>query len=279
MSYYDDLLDDRWKKKRQKIIERDSHKCKNCNNNFLKEDFKREINGLSGSHNQKIIFIPFLSKGRICTYYDTEILSALSGGEFYVIYYDVIGDNHFSKVYGIQQLLCDKTSKESVLSFDDIEIKLKILGEKITRIRNNPDEYISSQEKKGQTRWSYVQGLHVHHTYYQYGLFAWEYPDASLETYCWKCHEEIHAETKIPCRDKNGNLMNYLTPCGRCSGAGYFPEYRHVQQGRCFECNGARYEELFRGSRAAANRRANKSGGENRKLKFRNPREVHRQGK
>lgn len=36
-----------------------------------------------------------------------------------------------------------------------------------------------------------------------------------------------------------------LTPCHRCKGAGFFPEFRHVSNGVCFRCNGSRYEELF----------------------------------
>lgn len=39
--------------------------------------------------------------------------------------------------------------------------------------------------------------LHVHHTYYEHGLLAWEYPDESLTTLCSICHIEAHKE-KIP---------------------------------------------------------------------------------
>jgi hypothetical protein len=34
--------------------------------------------------------------------------------------------------------------------------------------------------------------LNVHHTYYDKGLSAWEYPDESLKCYCEKCHEREH---------------------------------------------------------------------------------------
>lgn len=38
--------------------------------------------------------------------------------------------------------------------------------------------------------------------------------------------------------------MNF-TPCKRCAGYGYFPEYKHVENGICFRCGGNRYEELI----------------------------------
>ena len=38
--------------------------------------------------------------------------------------------------------------------------------------------------------------------------------------------------------------MNF-TPCVRCNGMGYFPEYKKIENGICFRCRGARYEELI----------------------------------
>lgn len=33
------------------------------------------------------------------------------------------------------------------------------------------------------------------------------------------------------------------TPCPRCGGGGYFPQYKHVDGGRCFRCNGTGFIE------------------------------------
>ncbi len=33
------------------------------------------------------------------------------------------------------------------------------------------------------------KGLDVHHSYYQNGLMAWEYPDEALHCLCHECHE------------------------------------------------------------------------------------------
>ncbi len=90
--------------------------------------------------------------------------------------------------------------------------------------------------------------LNVHHKYYLYSSKAWEYPDSALITLCEHCHLLVHKETsiKVYTYDANHQMieMNY-TPCLRCHGAGYFPQWNHVEHGVCFRCRGARYEELI----------------------------------
>lgn len=94
-------------------------------------------------------------------------------------------------------------------------------------------------------KYIFVPGLHVHHKYYQDRLKPWEYPDYALTTLCWVCHEQLHAKINVPKLDMNGNNIGQMTPCSRCCGAGIFPEFRHVNAGICFKCNGARYKELI----------------------------------
>lgn len=89
--------------------------------------------------------------------------------------------------------------------------------------------------------------LEVHHRYYEFDALAWEYNDSALITLCKNCHDLIHKTIAPLCYCvKEGQLvpMNF-TPCYRCSGAGYFREYKHIQNGICFRCRGLRYEELF----------------------------------
>jgi len=93
--------------------------------------------------------------------------------------------------------------------------------------------------------------LQVHHKYYVEGLDPWEYRDSALVTLCEECHQKLHRwilarGEKIPCYQVvNGSLVEIeLTPCSRCNGAGYFPEYQHVWGGLCFRCRGARYDEI-----------------------------------
>lgn len=89
--------------------------------------------------------------------------------------------------------------------------------------------------------------LHVHHKHYIYGLDPWEYKDSELVTLCEDCHAATHEEQDIPIYRLNGNILQriVLTPCCRCSGAGYLHQYRHVQNGICFRCHGQRYDEYI----------------------------------
>jgi hypothetical protein len=90
--------------------------------------------------------------------------------------------------------------------------------------------------------------LNVHHKYYEAGKNAWEYADNALITLCDECHHKIHkcSDVKVYAKvDGKYITMNY-TPCTRCHGMGYFPEYKKIQGGICFRCRGLRYEELIR---------------------------------
>lgn len=87
--------------------------------------------------------------------------------------------------------------------------------------------------------------LHVHHKHYIEGLDPWEYKDSELVTFCETCHSHFHHLHTIPYyRRVEDSLVRILrTPCRRCDGSGYFPEYRHIEGGVCFRCRGQKYEE------------------------------------
>lgn len=89
--------------------------------------------------------------------------------------------------------------------------------------------------------------LQVHHKHYINGLDPWEYKDTELVTLCEDCHAHVHTHYDVPVyRIDEGKLVEVqLTSCSRCGGAGWFPEYKHVQGGICFRCHGAKYDELI----------------------------------
>lgn len=87
--------------------------------------------------------------------------------------------------------------------------------------------------------------LHIHHNFYVIGRLPWQYDDKDLRTLCNWCHEDLHQHEGITVYDKRGNLVNQLTPCQRCGGQGWFPEFAHVEDGVCFRCWGEKYEELL----------------------------------
>jgi hypothetical protein len=86
---------------------------------------------------------------------------------------------------------------------------------------------------------------HVHHKYYIIDNLAWDYPNDALILFCHKCHLSYHKDNIVPVyKSMDLNDKIEMKPCFRCNGAGHFPEYKHVENGVCFQCKGARYEEL-----------------------------------
>jgi hypothetical protein len=89
--------------------------------------------------------------------------------------------------------------------------------------------------------------IHVHHKFYIKNFLPWQYASQDLISYCNWCHFEFHKENKVKIFELiSGELheLNYST-CRRCNGAGWFPEYRKIQNGVCFRCHGLKYEELI----------------------------------
>ena len=93
------------------------------------------------------------------------------------------------------------------------------------------------------------QGTHlqVHHKRYIIGLDPWEYNDTDLITLCEACHNDLHLQEEVPVYRLEGNHIvgAHFTPCSRCGGRGWIPEYAHVQGGICFRCYGAKYDEII----------------------------------
>ena len=89
--------------------------------------------------------------------------------------------------------------------------------------------------------------LHVHHLYYVKSKRPWEYKNDALTTLCNDCHLKIHQTEVIPVYEVVGGVKIKIPAqtCGRCHGAGYFPQYKKVENGVCFQCRGTRYTNLI----------------------------------
>lgn len=84
--------------------------------------------------------------------------------------------------------------------------------------------------------------LQVHHRFYISGHLPWEYEDDALITMCNWCHSAFHESNSVTVYI--GSLEQQVTSqvCKRCDGSGWFQEYTHIQNGVCFQCNGAGYD-------------------------------------
>lgn len=88
--------------------------------------------------------------------------------------------------------------------------------------------------------------IQIHHKKYILNRLPWEYENDDLQTLCNYCHSDVHVTEVIPIYNEDGNLLSDYTSCDRCNGTGFMPEFKHVQQGVCFKCNGDRFSiKLF----------------------------------
>lgn len=235
------LLEPQWQSKRIEILERDNHKCKYCSNrNILKDLHVGTLHRINDDIDSPGDFLVDEIKDGYRLYIDSFIIS---------------GTTHAALIFNYRKL----EKSLSYLVFHQLTPNVIIAISKRKRdIRAIYQEYnlgnkcdpsnlgLFLDEKFLQSvQWDYVKGLHVHHKYYQEDKRPWEYSDDSMITVCSPCHETIHAREKIPFLDKKGRQTNMVTPCNRCGGKGYIHEYRHVQEGICFRCNGVRYEEFI----------------------------------
>ena len=247
MASYEELLQKQeWKDKRKVILKRDANRCTICSNQVLVKDClvgyvgKEEVKRLPISKVKKLTIYCFYligtSNQRMKWKDVVPIFGKLSSEEYdhYIVYY-------FNSREGLDyEIDEDVNLNPSFYRVVAVTTAANNESAAIYNRENNP--YLTTSYLEA-TDWLYVQGLHIHHTYYQEGKMPWEYPNDALQTLCWNCHESLHENTKVPHLDVYGNEIGKLTPCSRCLGIGYFPQYKHVENGVCFKCRGMRYEE------------------------------------
>lgn len=85
--------------------------------------------------------------------------------------------------------------------------------------------------------------LEVHHKRYILNRLPWEYNSDDLITFCNHCHSEFHQHNKVVVYSEDEMMKLDYQVCPKCNGAGYLPEYSHVENGVCFQCMGERYTQ------------------------------------
>jgi cytochrome c553 len=260
-TYAERLQAPEWRNKRGEILSRDQHLCVKCSNERLVEGLSVGLAILSGIQKEKDIINytlrpPVITNHSIVLPYSSELLEIES---ILVYYRPDLSNERFANLL---------LAARKATPVDDLRLGFKYFQNNTystnneviwnarqeifkARTKISDDEFknvmVSIEDFKpfSSYSWLKVNGLHIHHIYYQDGLLPWQYPSSALITFCWRCHEEHHKNEKIQHRDQSGKIIGVLTPCYRCHGAGLFPEYAHVEQGICFRCHGARFEELI----------------------------------
>lgn len=255
MTYSELLLSKEWKEKRNDILNRDFFRCSICYNEKLLNDFQKGIL-LKKVPNSNFILVKYFSldKNKWLTIFDTQAIK-VNYPSF--ILFSEQNDNIF--ISGSRDLSSQEKERytRSIQTFMELKTNNRFWFQDSEHFKKCREIYKDEMKiyfcqsnteleiDLSNIKWNFMNGLHVHHKFYQKGKLPWEYENEALVTVCWHCHEELHSNKKIPYLDENGIKIGTLTPCTRCHGAGWFPEYNHVENGICFRCEGAMYEEFL----------------------------------
>jgi hypothetical protein len=247
------LLSDEWKSKRLEILKRDKRVCQNCNNDTLYK--KAEFGFISREVRRDKEFL-IISVNRLATgfashfFIPSHLIPVQSSSRNYRV---LISNLEFNPCTSKEQSDIGPPQVFAIRKYKEVDINLKILldninegGSEDIKSHKNIQDYIAKNFTSLFSDWTVFAGLHVHHQYYKHNLQPWEYPDSALTTLCYSCHKMLHQNQTIPVLDDNNNVIGEMTCCKRCFGTGWFKEFKHIQNGICFRCSGARYEELIK---------------------------------
>ena len=228
MTYEEQLNSLEWKNKREEILKRDGYKCQKCTNKNYLENYSLAIScGRVDAHTKSFACQDLITLN--ISYIVCHNVYTLIDKGIYILYTENDSKNYLMGVIDLKAEII-KSYSGSLDDYTPFNFFEKILSK---------EEILNSLET---LNWKYLNNIHIHHKYYQINKLAWEYPDDALQTLCWECHELLHKNTKISIIDEYGIYFDQKNVCSRCYGAGWFPEFGHVQGGICFKCNGLRFE-------------------------------------
>jgi hypothetical protein len=244
---YSDLLEaDEWNNIRTSIIRRDDNKCQKCGR--TKSFYFNNIFNIAIDKDDRII--PHSIK-----YLDISLSQIKNEKEFETILITIspsnepIGISENGIFFLVGQLNQIKEQQKTRI----------VINSAITE-KNRPF-YLLGVKSQEYQEYNFAipilceqpLHLHVHHNYYIIENLPWEYDNSVFITLCGMCHNDLHKNSTVPIYTKRDGFLERLnyTPCCRCNGTGYFQEYRHIENGICFRCQGARYEELIKKPPAA----------------------------
>lgn len=241
-TYYELLQTEEWLARRNDILSRDGNRCSICSNYNLIDKFRISYGTIGTYQSGKVIIVVFdKAEGQLIrcvtnyqlpffetlfnTYSEKSLICLTKGSGIFCRLVALIVTPE-----ELPYLSLDSVTKESIKGFS---LERQLVQE----------EYLQSLSKDAfqKLRWIDVRFLHIHHKYYMLDTVPWDYPDEALQTLCWQCHENLHKTGTIEVFNKGLELQGNYEVCPRCFGAGYLPQFSHVQSGICFGCNGTRF--------------------------------------
>jgi hypothetical protein len=237
MNYQELFLDAKWETKKKEILKRDGYKCTICNNFHLiqkclvgllfyhGENYKNILYGFYGRNSQGVLI-----NHKTVINKAFKIKSPHSSIGYIGYITEASEANIFAKLVAIRE--------REMSDYDNIFLNLSQIG-------YLPGSAGLCNLTNDNFKWELGSVLHVHHNYYIKNLKLWEYPDTALKTMCWVCHEKHNREKAVNYLNTKGFPTRTLSPCKKCYGAGFFPDFKDLKPGVCPSCNGAKYEELI----------------------------------
>ena len=232
LSYPEQLETKEWKSRRNAIILRDENRCRLCGKG-------QSVNLFFSNSNLWLYLGIDYSKKEICCQKENMRIKSIKLKDYInscrpnqIQAGKLPGSNFVSIVTDKRMLLytvCTNVDIVNCQSWFDSALVAEIIsgeGESV------PIVYQTEADLKDMSfPRIYIQEapivLQVHHKRYYTGMLAWEYDDSDLVTLCQECHSKIHKLFPVQVFINNNGIlkvMNY-TPCERCNGTGYFPEY------------------------------------------------------
>lgn len=223
MEYKIQLTQEAWFSKREEILKRDGFACTICGKK--RSEFRRMAKFKDIAGEPEIVdYNALKTLGLPLNTLNTDYNDKLIFSKKWVSVAKYIGD----------------TSRPFV--FEDLRFCQKYLSRKSTNKKEYPSIfffYADAYDCENRV------DLNVHHKYYVKGCMAWEYDNDSLTLLCSECHKNLHHEqvinvysSKPEAQGREVELDHYAEICGRCSGAGIFPQYYYIDEGVCWECHG-----------------------------------------
>lgn len=253
--YIAKLQTEDWKLKRKHILERDNHQCQRCGvSNEVKLGsvfFPLSKKYFEIVDNVTINRMPFLNTNTI-SFEKNGISLLLFKTELSVI--DQTGDSlYYIVVNYVDTRKIKYPFHGSVLNNNESNIfHSKAHNTFFNRVSSLTQDNGSNKDFDLEGFWlvpdsdkmmfdKRLHSLQVHHLCYRTGFEPWNQVNDDYVTLCNICHRIVHETTNIPFYDKNGIDYKLRKTCDRCFGLRYFDCYRHINNGRCFKCNGHGY--------------------------------------
>lgn len=242
-SYQSQLESPQWQEKRNKILNRDNHRCKICGKGKTTwTKINNKFYNVGVDHRCPVVVQEeILSKKFTITEFKSFINTKRIS--FIKVESDLLVGISDNNILGIADINIINIPQDEVcvnLVRHNSGMLYFVVTPKDTDLSNINISTVYLKENP--------LFLTVHHKHYILQHKAWEYDDNDLVTLCNECHTRLHHAigVKVYSSIKNGYMQEILlTPCKRCHGTGYFPEYKHIESGTCFRCRGARFEELI----------------------------------